>query len=413
MTAEPYMKRASDRLIAEILEELPALMVVGPRASGKTTTAARHAATVVRLDQVGEAAAFRNDPDAALRSLKEPILLDEWQVVPDVLGAVKRAVDTDFRPGRFILAGSVRAQLDVPMWPGTGRVVRVPMYGLTVAELEGRPEAKPLLDRLVHGEDPVVPDNPPDLRGYVEIALRSGYPEAALAPTQRARTRWLDGYLNHTMERDAVEESGLRDPDKFRKFFEAYALNSAGMVEDRTLYEAAGLNRKTGVAYEQVMVNLFMADRLPAWTTNRLKRLILSPKRYLIDPALVAGVLGLDVAAVMRNGDLLGRIIETFVVSQVRSGMANTESRARLYHMRQREGRHEVDLIAEIGGTRIVGIEIKSTAAPNTEDAKHLFWLRDQLGDRFVRGVVLHTGKRVFELGDRVQAVPIAALWGD
>jgi len=412
MPSGNYIKRASDRIIGEIISELPALMVVGPRASGKTTTAARHAATIVRLDQTAEAAAFRSDPDAALRSLKEPILLDEWQVVPEVLGAVKRAVDTDYRPGRFILTGSVRAQLDVPMWPGTGRVVRVPMYGLTVAEMQGRPDSPPMLTRLEAGEDPVVPPNPPDLRGYVELALKSGYPEAVSASSEAARSRWLSGYLNHTMERDAVEISGLRDPDKFRKFFEVFALNSAGLVEDRTLYETAGLNRKTAQAYEQVMVNLLMAERLPAWTSNRLKRLALSPKRYLIDPALMASVLGLDVAAVMRDGNLLGRIIETFVVSQVRSGIANTESKTRLYHLRQREGRHEVDLIAEAGATRVIGIEIKSKSAPTKEDAKHLVWLRYELGDKFVQGVVLHTGPRVFKLDEKIIAAPIACLWG-
>jgi len=122
-----YKERAADRLIHELLLELPALLVVGPRATGKTTTASRHAATTIQLDRPGEAAAFRADPDAALRGLEEPVLLDEWQAAPEVLGAVKRAVDADPRPGRFLLTGSVRADLDAPTWPGTGRLVRVPL----------------------------------------------------------------------------------------------------------------------------------------------------------------------------------------------------------------------------------------------------------------------------------------------
>jgi predicted AAA+ superfamily ATPase len=101
-----------DGLLAELLAELPAVMVTGPRAGGKTTTAARHAASVVRLDRVLEVEAFRADPDVALREYEEPILLDEWQEEPGVLGAVKRAVDEDPRPGRFLLTGSVRAELD-------------------------------------------------------------------------------------------------------------------------------------------------------------------------------------------------------------------------------------------------------------------------------------------------------------
>jgi len=123
-----YKPRAADRLIRELLAELPALLIVGPRATGKTTTASRHAATIIRLDRPAEAAAFSADPDAALRGLDEPLLLDEGQAVAEVLGAVKRAVDVDPRPGRYLLTGSVRADLDAPTWPGTGRLVRVPLF---------------------------------------------------------------------------------------------------------------------------------------------------------------------------------------------------------------------------------------------------------------------------------------------
>jgi len=123
-----YRKRLLDPLIGNLLAELPAVMLVGPRATGKTTTAARHASTIVRLDHPAESAAFRADPDSVLRGLAEPVLLDEWQAVPEVLGAVKRAVDADSRPGRYLLTGSVRADLEAATWPGTGRVVRVAMY---------------------------------------------------------------------------------------------------------------------------------------------------------------------------------------------------------------------------------------------------------------------------------------------
>src|SRR3972149_5234509 len=167
-----YRKRTADRLIGELLAEVPALLIVGPRATGKTTTASRHAATTVRLDRPGEAVAFQADPDSALRGLKEPVLLDEWQGGPGGLGAGKRAVDAEPRPGRFVLTGSVRADLDAPTWPGTGRLVRVPLFGMTVAERQGRPPNEPLLDRLARGDDLAVPRGAPDLRGYIELALQ-------------------------------------------------------------------------------------------------------------------------------------------------------------------------------------------------------------------------------------------------
>ena len=405
-----YRKRLVDPLLSELLSELPAIMLVGPRATGKTTTAARHAETLIRIDRPAEAAAFRADADAALRGLTEPILLDEWQAVPEVLGAVKRAVDTDSRPGRFLLTGSVRADLDAATWPGTGRVVRVAMYPLTVGEQHSRP-ARPLVNRALAGEELIAADDTPDLRGYVELALRGGFPEASLDSTERARDWWLEGYVDQLLTRDALTVDGGRDPARLRRYFEAYALNSAGLADHKTIYDAAGINHKTALAYEQLLQDLMVVDHLPAWTSNRLKRLTRAPKRYLIDPSLLGGTLGVDANAVLRDGDLLGRLLDTFVTAQLRAEAAATDTRSRLYHARQEQGRHEIDVIVELGGQRVVAIEVKASSAPSPSDARHLRWLRNELGNRFVGGVVLHTGPDSYPLGDGIVAAPISTLW--
>ena len=406
-----YRPRAIEGLLGRLLDELPALLIVGPRATGKTTTAARYSASTVRLDQPGEAEAFHADPDAALRGLKEPILLDEWQTVPEVLGAVKRSVDPDPHPGRFILTGSVRADLDVETWPGTGRLVRLAMYGLTIAEQVGKPDSTTLFDRVAQGMGLEPSSDPPDLRGYVEIACRSGFPEAALALSDEARQRWLDSYLDQSLTRDAMQIDGGRDPNRLRRYFEAFALNSAGIAEDKTLFETAGISRKTALAYEQLLTNLFIVDALPSWRSNRLKRLVVSPKRYLVDGALLTSALRLDVDAIMRDGDLLGRLIDTFVVAQLRAQLEVSQTRPRLYHLREKEGRREIDVLGELTGGALVAIEVKAGAAPDADDARHLSWLRDEVGDDFAAGVLLHTGSRAYALGDRIVAAPIATLW--
>ena len=400
-----------DGLLTELLEELPAVMVTGPRAGGKTTTAARHAASVVRLDRALEAEAFRADPDVALREYEEPVLLDEWQERPEVLGAVKRAVDADPRPGRFLLTGSVRAELDAATWPGTGRVVRIAMYGMTVREQLGRAGDPALLDVLAAGDSPSVPRDPPDLRGYVELALRGGFPDPALRMTSRARTRWLDGYVEQLLTRDAAGVDPGRDPARLGRYLEAYALNTAGIATDATLFEYAGVNRRTATVYERLLTNLFVVDTLPAWSSNRLKRLSKARKRHLIDPALIASILRSDESAVLRDGDLLGRVLESFVVAQIRAELAVCTTRPRLYHLREEHGRHEVDLLAELGAERVMAFEVKAGAA-DLHAARHLIWLRGQLGERFACGVVFHTGPRSFELDDRILALPICALWG-
>lgn len=409
---DEYRARLVDPMLTALIDQLPAVSVTGPRATGKTTTARRRAVTVVRLDREAEAAAFRADPDVALRGLAEPVLLDEWQEVPGVLGAVKRAVDDDPRPGRYILTGSVRIDLDAQMWPGTGRLVRLPMQGLSVREILGRTGGPLFLDRLLVADvESLGPAGKTDLADYLDLALRGGYPEPALRLDGLARQAWLDSYVEQLITRDAPAVAGTRDPDRLRRYLQALAINSAGVIDHKTLFDAVGINRKTADAYEQLLKNLLILEALPAWESNRLSRLIRTPKRHLVDPSIIAAVLRLDPAAVLRDGNLLGRVIDTFVAAQIRPELAVAESRPRWYHLRDKGGRHEVDLVIEFGGGRVAGIEIKASAAPSRNDAHHLEWLRDELGERFVSGVVLHTGPRAFELADKVFAAPISTLW--
>ena len=198
---------------------------------------------------------------------------------------------------------------------------------------------------------------------------------------------------------------------RLARYFEAYALNSAGIVDDATLYGAAGIDRSTALGYRELHSRLYVIDELPAWTSNRLKRLSLSPKRFLIDSSLLASVTAATSQKAMRDGNLLGRLLETFAVAQLRAQADVSEHRCRLFHLRQHHGRHEIDVVAEINAQQIIGIEIKATAAPSTHDARHLSWLRDQVGERFAAGVVLHTGPASFPLGERLWALPISSLW--
>lgn len=411
--ADTYRRRMVDPLIAELVAGLPAVSLVGPRASGKTTTARRHARTVVRLDRPDDAAAFQANPDAALRTLDEPVLLDEWQEAPAVLGAVKRSVDADSRPGRYLLTGSVRAALDSQTWPGTGRVVHVPMTGLTVRERIGDADAEPFLDRVARSgaTELSVPAEPADARDYVELAAVGGFPEPALRLSPRLRGHWFDSYVDQLLTRDAQAVRSPRDPQRLGRFFEVLALNTAGVVDASTLYQAAGLDRRTADGYEALLGNLFVLDTVPAWFSNRLKRLTRLPKRYLVDPALAVSAIGADTDTVLRDPDLLGRLLDTFVTAQLRAELPVSALRPRLYHLRQEAGRHEVDILVELAAHRVIGIEIKASASPTSHDARHLVWLRDQLGDRFCHGLVLHTGRYLFPLAEKVTAAPISVLW--
>ena len=406
-----YLPRLVDPLLDEALAGLPAVSLVGPRASGKTTTAERRAASVTRLNRVADATPFRIDADAALARLDEPALLDEWQDVPEVLAAVKTAVDADARSGRFLLTGSVRIAYE-QTWPATGRVVRIAVYPLTVREME-RTTSDLFVDRVTR-DDPgqLEPAGTPwNLFDYLEAAERGGLPDVALRRTGRARTLWLDSYLHEMMTRDVKLAGATPDPGKLAAYTEAVAVNSAGIVDETTLVDAARISRSSADSYRNLLKAVYFLDEVPAWSSNRMTRIVAQPKRYVVDTALLMTLTRLDVDSAARDPNMLGRIIDTFVAMQIRPELAVSPARPRLHHLRDKGGRHELDLVLDYGRGQIAGIEIKATAAPDLGDARHLIWARDSLGDHFLAGVVLHTGQATFRLSERIIAAPISTLW--
>jgi predicted AAA+ superfamily ATPase len=409
--AVEYIPRLVDDLISRLLANAPAIMLTGLRASGKTTTASRHVTDIVRLDRPAEAAAFLADPDAALAARSTPLLVDEWQLAPQVLGAIKRTVDADPSPGRFVITGSIRADLNDLSWPGTGRIVRVPVWPLTQRELSRRATGPGLLDRIIeHGLDAVLaPTDPPDLPAYLELATAGGLPQAVLASDPRYRSHWYGSYLEQLVTRDAAGIDAGRDPVRLRRYLDALAENTAGLPTAATLAETGAVNLRTANAYDRLLQALGVLDITPSWSANRLKRLTERGKRYLTDTGLTAGALRVDARDLLRDGTLFGRFLDTYVACQVRAEIAVSDQLPRLHHLRDRDG-HEIDLLLDYGRRGLLAIEIKASASPTATDAKHLIWLRDRLpGLR--AGIVLHTGPAIYRLHDAIAAVPIAALW--
>lgn len=411
-----YVPRLADQRLKDLLETFPAILINGPRAVGKTTTARQLAVDAVKLSDPNQAAPFVADASAALKLFREPLLLDEWQEVPDVLRAVADAVNEDSRPSRFILTGSVRARLEKKLWSGTGRLIRLNMYGLTQVEIAGRATGyEPFFDRLAK-DDPAVfqgSGKRPTLPEYIDLAMQGGFPEVALRRLKpAARDTWFDSYLGQLVDRDLQQLSPRHNPLKMREYLDALAANSAGIPLDATLYGQANVTAVTARRYDRLLQDVFVSEQIPGWMRRRSARLIAAKKRYVVDPALAASAFGGTGQTILSDADLLGRTIDGFVVAQLRPELALAGTRNKVYHLRTKGGRQEVDLVLERPGGKILALEFKAAAAVTKSDAQHLLWLRDLVGANFVAGAVIHTGPAAFRLDAKVLALPISAIWG-
>ena len=418
-----YRPRIVDEELDELLPGLPAIAIAGPKAVGKTVTAARRAATVYRLDQESQRSIIEGDTSQVVEG-EPPILIDEWQRVPPVFDRVRRAVDDGAAGGTFLLTGSA-TPTNPPVHSGAGRIVRMRMRPMALAE-RGNATPTVALSTLLEGERPPVEGRAEiDLKGYVEEILRSGFPGIHDQPMRSVRAQ-LDGYVDHIVDRE-FEELGrrVRRPDTLKRWMAAYAAATATTTSFEKIRDAATSDevdkpsRPTALSYRDILEQLWILDPVHAWspTFNRLARLSLPFKHHLADPALAARLLGVDADVLLkggpsspwipRDGTLLGALFESLVTLSVRVYAQRIE--ARTYHLRTRGGEHEVDLIVERGQS-VVAIEVKLGVAPDDADVRHLLWLKRQLGDELADMVILTTGSQAYRRRDGVAVVPAALL---
>lgn len=419
-----YLQRVVDTELDELMPSLPAVALEGPKGVGKTETARRRARTVVELDDPAQLAIAEADPAAVLTG-PPPVLLDEWQRVPAVWDAVRRAVDRRAEAGRFLLTGSA-SPATPPTHSGAGRIATVRMRPLSLYE-RGVGEPTVALSRLLR-QDAAALEGRTDvaLPDYVEEIVRSGFP-GLRSHDGRALRAQLDGYVRRIIDSD-FEEQGLkvRRPDALERWMAAYAAATATTASYETIRDAATSGhgdkpaKTTTQPYRDVLQRLFIVDPVPAWlpTRNQLNRLSQPPKHHLADPALAVRLLGLDADAMLsgteagpafpRDGALLGHLFESLVTLCVRVYAQAAEARVR--HLRVQGSRREVDLIVERPDQRVVAIEVKLGASVADGDVRNLLWLREQIGDDLLDAVVIHTGPQAYRRRDGVAVVPAALL---
>lgn len=419
-----YIRRVIDDELDDLMRGLAAVAIEGPKAVGKTETARQRARTVRQLDDPAQASLVRADPARAVAGAP-PVLVDEWQRVPEVWDAVRRAVDRDPEPGRFILTGS--AAPDAPAThTGAGRIVRLRLRPMSLAERGLCAPTVSLRELLAGGRPGLEGESPVGLEHYAEEIVASGFP--AIRPlTGRARRAQLDGYLARVVDRD-FEEVGhsLRRPDALRRWMAAYAAASSTTATLEAIRDAATPGeadkpaRSTVLQYREALERLWLLDPVPAWipSRNTFSRIAAPEKHQLADAALAARLLGVDVAGLVegasgaavvpRDGTLLGHLFESLVTLSVKVYAQAAEAEVR--HLRTKGGRHEVDLVVVRPDGRVLALEVKLAAAVRDDDVKHLRWLRERLGSDLVDAAVVTTGPAAYRRSDEIGVIPAALL---
>lgn len=416
-----YVPRLIDRELDDLFGDLPAVLLDGPKAVGKTATAARRCATIRRLDDPVVADVVRADPQL-IAADRTPVLLDEWPRVPTVWDTVRRLVDQDPSGGRFILTGSAPS---TGTHSGAGRIVALRMRPLCLAERLLSATTVSIGSMLAGDDVPIGGDSELTLSDYVDEIVQSGFP-GIRGLSDRARVAALDGYIDRIVDHD-LPEAGftVRRPASVRAWLRAYAAATATTAswEQLRASATAGVQNKpaktTTNKYTDLLVHLRILDPLDAWLPgrNHFTRLASSPKHHIVDPALAVRLLQRTKAhllrgedggvAIPRDGSLLGNLFESLAALTVRT--AAQAAGAHVAHLRTRNGDHEIDFIVE-GDRGIVAFETKLSGNIGTEDVKHLSWLRRQLGPELLDAVVITTGPTAYRRADGIAVVPLALL---
>lgn len=404
------------RFLRDVLQHrlrfFPVILLVGPRQSGKTTltkTLGKELGILyASFDDINNLIGVQLDPIGFLENQKKPLILDEVQRAPEIFLPIKVDVDNNRFPGRYILTGSANPLLIPKVGDAlTGRMAICNMWPLSQGEILGVKER--FLDRLFSQEKIESSFPEFDREELINKLFLGGFPALHITLDEEYRKAWCNDYLSLALQKD------INDLSKIEGFAHLPALlyglasrvgSTLNIEELSRLIKSASASIRR---YIQLLESLFLLYRLSSWSPNIDKRLVKSPKIYFSDTALLLHVLNMNRDQVKSTPNILGYLVENFVVMECVKQATWSQSSPRIYHYRL-ERETEVDLVLESEG-KVVGIEIKLSSVIRPDDLKGLKSLKTTAGDAFHKGVILYMGERMLALGERLYALPISALW--
>ena len=411
MTAFPIYPRQLRKRVSESMLDTPVTLLVGPRQSGKTTLARQMAAAEMRyltLDDELTLLSAKADPTGLIRSLDRAVI-DEVQRAPALLLAIKKSVDEDRRPGRFLLTGSA----DLMALPTVadslaGRMETLTLLPLSQSEMVGSDANwidHAFSGRILNCAHPILDDQ------LIEQVLRGGFPEALTRTTVRRRKAWGTQYLDALIKRDLRDIASIDKLAQLPRFLRALAQTAGQMCNYTKLGGEVGLDGKTVAKYIGVFEQMYLLKRLDMWSRNHLNRIVKTPKLQFLDAGLLATVLDMQMAEVQKDKSRFGHVLETYVYGELLKHVQTANSDYRLMSYRDTD-QVEVDFVVENTAGELICIEVKASATVSESDLKGLKKLASLAGDQFKMGVVLYNGEETLPLGSHLWAAPLSSLWG-
>jgi predicted AAA+ superfamily ATPase len=413
-TTEHLLPRHAQRSVFAALADTRVVVLNGARQTGKSTLARIAAAAfpgseLRYLDEAPVRAAAQADPSLFVRH-DGLLVIDEVQRVPDLFLAIKHEVDTDPRPGRFLLTGSARllGLHEIPdLLPG--RTETIELSPLSQGEIDRAPDG--FAEAIFrYGTSMRVPAS--DLRrdGYLERALRGGYPEAVRRADPGRRARFFESYITDLVNRDVRQLTEIERPADMRRLVNLIAASTSSPAVPAAISSRLQLPASTVKRYLNLLDLLFITRHIPAWSTNLTTRAVATPKLVLTDSGLAAHLTGMSLSRGRHPTAPVGPLIETFVLGELARQLAFTDQPVRLYHYRDRD-QYEVDAVLESASGEVVACEVKAAETVRSEDFRGIQRLARRIGDQLVAGIVLYAGGQPLPFGDRLRAWPISTLW--
>lgn len=398
--------------ITEALLDTPVVLLAGSRQAGKTTLVRQiteqQGLRYLTLDDALTLLSAREDPVGMIRSVDRAVI-DEIQRAPQLLLAIKKSVDEDRRPGRFLLTGSANLMaLPTVADSLAGRMETLSLLPLSQSEIESN--SANWIDRAFTGQLLQV-DKPALGSELIERILRGGYPEAISRSSPRRRVAWARQYIDAIILRDVRDVAGIDKLDRLPRFLRALAQTAGQMCNYTKLGGQVGLDSKTAARYISVFEQMYLLKRVDVWARNRLNRVVKTPKLQFLDSGLLASLLGLNTEELNQDRMRLGSLLESFVFSELLKHTTTANDDYQLMYYRDAD-KFEVDVVIENTAGQIIGVEVKAAASIKESDLRDLKKLAGLAGDQFKMGVLLYDGTEIMPLSEKFWAVPLSTLWG-